>query len=773
MPDPSSSPAAAAARPTRLAILTSGGDSAGMNAAVRAAVRTALAAGLEAFGVYEGLQGLIDGGDRIRSLSSGDVGGILHRGGTVLGTARSPAFRTRDGLRRAAANLVERGVDALVVIGGDGSLSGAAELRAEWPGLLDELVAAGDLTTARADVHRHLGLVGLVGSIDNDMFGTDMTIGTDTALHRIVEAVDAIQSTASSHQRTFVIEVMGRRCGYLALMGGVATGANFAFIPEHPPGDHWEDAMSSVLRAGREIGRRASVVLVAEGARDRHGSPISAGDVKSVLEERLGEDARVTVLGHVQRGGAPSAFDRFLGTLMGYAGVRQLLESPGDEPQLIGIRGHHLSRSPLMECVAATRSIGDVISDGRFDTAMEMRGGSFRDSYDLLRTMVQARPRRAEPGQRTLRLAVLHAGGAAPGMNTAARIAVRVALDRGHTMLGVRDGFRGLVGGEIEELDWMSVSGWVSRPGAELGTDRFVPPPEDMPRLAAELARHRIDGLVMIGGWAGYVAAHALNTHRVDHAEPGIPIVCVPASINNDLPASDLAIGSDSALNGIVTDVDKIKDSAVASHRCFIVEVMGRDCGYLAMMAGLATGAEQVYLPEEGISLAGLQEDVDSLRRRFENGSRLGLLIRSEHAERLYTTEFVASIFTAESGGLFDVRTAILGHVQQGGAPSPFDRIEATRLASAGVEHLIDRALAGDPTATMAGLRRGEVVFTPLAELPSLVQPGVQRVRERPWWMALRPVLDLLAHGEPNPGPRKSDVPTADRSAEPVWTPWQ
>ena len=195
----------------------------------------------------------------------------------------------------------------------------------------------------------------------------------------------------------------------------------------------------------------------------------------------------------------------------------------------------------------------------------------------------------------------------------------------------------------------MSVSGWVSRPGAELGTDRFVPRPDDMPRLAAELARHRVDGLLMIGGWAGYLAAHTLTTYRDDHAELAIPIVCVPASINNDLPASDLSIGSDSALNSIVTDVDKIKDSAVASHRCFIVEVMGHDCGYLALMAGLATGAEQVYLPEEGISLARLQQDLDVLRRRFENGSRLGLVIRSEHAEQHYTTEFVASLFTRES----------------------------------------------------------------------------------------------------------------------------
>ena len=235
----------------------------------------------------------MDGGERIRPLSSADVSGILHQGGTVLGTARCAAFRTRDGLRRAARNLVELGVDALVVIGGDGSLCGAAEFRSEWPGLLDELVDGRVVDRRQADAHRTLSLVGIVGSIDNDMFGTDMTIGADTALHRIAEAVDAIQSTASSHHRTFIVEVMGRHCGYLALMGGLATGANFVLIPESPPGDGWEDAMCSTLRAGREIGRRANIVVVAEGARDLRGDPLTAGHVKSVLEDRLGEDVRV------------------------------------------------------------------------------------------------------------------------------------------------------------------------------------------------------------------------------------------------------------------------------------------------------------------------------------------------------------------------------------------------------------------------------------------------------------------------------------------------
>jgi 6-phosphofructokinase 1 len=720
-----------------------------MNAAVRAVVRTALDAGLEVFGVYEGLQGLVDGGNRIRVMSSADVGGILQEGGTVLGTARSADFRTRAGLRRAVGNLVERSVDALVVVGGDGSLRGAAELREQWSSLLDELVEEATIDRAQADGHRSLSLVGLVGSIDNDMVGTDMTIGADTALHRITEAVDAIQSTASSHQRAFVIEVMGRNCGYLALMGGLATGANFVLIPENPPADGWEDTMCDVLHAGREIGRRASIVLVSEGARDDRGEPITGDHVRTVLEKRLGEDVRVTILGHVQRGGSPSAFDRYLGTVLGHAAVRQLLESPEDEPQLIGIRGHRLHSSPLLECVAATRSIADVIAQRDTDRAMQMRGGNFRSSYQLLQTLMPARPRRPEPGQRALRLAVLHAGGPAPGMNTAVRVAVRVAMDRGHTVLAVRDGFKGLARGSLEELAWMSVSGWVSRPGAELGTNRHIPGPEDLPLIAMQLAAHGVDGILVIGGWAGYVGAHELLSHAREHAGVAVPIVCVPASINNDLPASDLSIGADTALNSITNDVDKIKQSAVASHRCFVVEVMGRDCGYLALMGGLATGAERVYLPEEGIALTQLQDDLDALRTGFEFGKRLGLMIRSERADEVFTTSFVEALFTHESQGLFDVRRAILGHVQQGGSPSPFDRIQATRLASAGVDHLIVQALADDPTSAMVGMREGRVEFTALDDFSRLVEHGVQRPRGPAWWMALRPLADIMAQARP------------------------
>jgi 6-phosphofructokinase 1 len=732
-------------RPTCLAVLTSGGDAAGMNAAVRAVVRAGLAEGLDVYAVFEGMQGLVDGGDRIRPVTSADVGGILHQGGTVLGTARCAEFRTREGRRQAARNLLEHGIDALVVIGGDGSLTGANIFKEEWPDLLAELVAAGEISPELADAHRRLTLVGMVGSIDNDMFGTDMTIGADTALHRITEAIDAINSTASSHQRSFIIEVMGRNCGYLALMGALAAGANWVLIPESPPDtDDWEESMCRALAAGREIGRRRNLVVVAEGAQDLHGNPITVQHVKDVLEKELGEDTRVTSLGHVQRGGAPSAFDRYLSTVLGYAAVEHVVMSPGGEAQLIGIRGHEIISSPLMECVDQTKAVADVIAAQDYDKAMEMRGGSFRDSFRMIRTMVRAQPHPPSPGQQRLRLAVLHGGGPAPGMNTAVRVAVRVGVDQGHTVLAVRNGFAGLRDGEIDEMDWMGVTGWVSRGGAELGTSRFLPWGEALDAIADQIESHRIDGLLMIGGWSGYQAAHALYRQRESYPAFTRPIVCLPASINNDLPASELSIGADTALNSIVEDVDKIKQSAVASRRSFVVEVMGRDCGYLALMSGLATGAERVYLPEEGMSLVDLQADVNDLKEGFAHGKRLGLVIRSEHADPVYTTAFIHALFERESEGLFDVRQAILGHVQQGGDPSPFDRIQATRLASKCVDYLIEQALADDAISACVGLQKGKIRFTPLAELPSLIEPGVHRPREQRW-MALRPLAQVMA----------------------------
>ncbi len=735
----------------RLAILTSGGDAPGMNAAVRSVVRTALEKGLTVFAVYEGYQGLVEGGSYIREMNWDSVGGILSLGGTIIGTARSDDFRTHEGRRRAARNLIEREVDSLVVIGGDGSLTGADLFRQEWPALLKELVELGEVGADTAKRHENLFIVGLVGSIDNDMYGTNMTIGADTALHRITEAIDAIASTAASHQRTFVVKVMGRNCGYLALMAALATGAEWVLIPENPPQwDDWEDKMVADLQRGRKAGRRDSIVVIAEGARDKHGNPIGSSYVQKFLEEKLGEEVRTTVLGHVQRGGAPSAFDRNLGTMMGYEAVETVLAAkPEDEPQMIAIRGNRITTAPLMKCVEQTRAIAQAIDEHDYERAMTLRGESFKETYRTLRTLLRSLPHAPTPGQKQLRLAVMNCGAPAPGMNTAVRAAVRLGLDRGHTIVGIANGFKGLIEGELHEMDWMSVNGWAAMGGSGLGTSREVPSGRDFYAIARTIEKHDINGILMVGGLSGYQGAYQLFHERENFPAFNLPIICMPASINNNLPGSDLSIGADTALNVIVEAADKIKQAAVAQRRCYLVEVMGRRCGYLALMSGLATGAERVYLHEEGIRLSDLVNDVNQLRLGFEHGKRLGLMIRNEDAHEVYTTGVLCAIFEAESSDLFEVRQSILGHIQQGGDPSPFDRIQATRFAARCIDFLIEQAQQPEPAGSFIGLEAGGISLHSLEEIPKMVDKDNQRPKQQ-WWLDVRPIAKLMSQPMPS-----------------------
>lgn len=252
----STSKPAAMASKKKIAIMTSGGDAPGMNATVRACVRMAIHMGCDAYCVYEGYDGLVRGGDLIRRMEWHDVRGWLSEGGTLIGTARCMAFFERAGRLTAAKNMILNGIDALIICGGDGSLTGADRFRSEWPSLLEELISTGQLKKEQVEQYRHLNIVGLVGSIDNDLSGTDATIGCYSALARICYAVDLIEATAYSHSRAFVIEVMGRHCGWLALMAGVATGADFIFIPEKPREDNWREEMCGIVH---EVCWRAAV----------------------------------------------------------------------------------------------------------------------------------------------------------------------------------------------------------------------------------------------------------------------------------------------------------------------------------------------------------------------------------------------------------------------------------------------------------------------------------------------------------------------------------
>ena len=739
-----------ASKSIKIGVLTSGGDAQGMNAAIRAVVRTGIFRGVEVYAIDEGYQGMVDGENRIHKMTWNSVGGILQNGGTIIGTARCESFRSREGRLKAAQNLLIHEIDRLVIIGGDGSLTGAHIFSQEWPSLLDELTKNKLIDREIADEHPHLYIVGLVGSIDNDMYGTNMTIGADTALHRITEAIDAISSTAASHQRTFVVKVMGRNCGYLALMGALATGADWVLIPEYPPNvENWREVMCDRLKKGRETGKRDSIVVMAEGAKDRNGNYIGSSEVAKVLEDAIGEEVRVTILGHVQRGGSPSAFDRNLGTLLGHAAVETLLSAtPESKPQLIGLQGNRITPMPLMECVNKNNEILDAIQAKDYEKAMELRGSNFVEAFQTLKTVLRALPHTPNAEQKRLRLAIMHSGAPAPGMNTAVRAAVRIGLDKGHVILGVQNGFEGLIEGDITEMDWMSVNGWASLGGSELGTNRTVPEGSDLYHIARTIEEFNIQGILVIGGWSAYQSVFHLYNERQNYPAFNIPIVCLPASIDNNLPGSDLSVGADTALNNIISAVDKIKDSAVALRRCFVVEVMGRKCGYLALMSGLATGAERVYLNEEGVTLMDIQEDIEKLTTGFQYGKRLGLMIRNEQANPIYTTQLISALIEEEGGDVFDVRQSILGHLQQGGNPSPFERIQATRLATRSINYLINKADHEIIQYAFIGLQGKEIVFNDIQDFPRMADLENQRPRQQ-WWMSIRPIAKILAQPAP------------------------
>ena len=309
---------------TRIGVLTSGGDSPGMNAAVRAIVRTAIFENLEVFGIYRGYEGMIDG--QIEQLQSNSVSNIIQRGGTILKTARSKRFMTAEGRLSAYQNLCEYKIDSLVVIGGNGTFTGAAEFDKEYD----------------------FPIIGLPGTIDNDLYGTDSTIGYDTAINTVVEAADKIRDTATSHDRLFFIEVMGRDVGFIALRSGIACGAEFILVPETTT---YIDNLARLLKHDWRRNKTSGIVIVAEG--DDAGG---AYEIAKKMKEKLPElDTRVTILGHIQRGGAPSAYDRVLASTLGYAGVKALLE--GHRGVMVGIMDKQVVLTPFEKAIKHTKDI--------------------------------------------------------------------------------------------------------------------------------------------------------------------------------------------------------------------------------------------------------------------------------------------------------------------------------------------------------------------------------------------------------------------------------
>jgi 6-phosphofructokinase 1 len=307
-----------------IAVLTSGGDAPGMNAAIRAVTRSALDLGMNVFGVRQGWQGLVDG--QFRQLSARDVGGIIQVGGTFLGSARSAEFREESGRSKALRNLAQRDIDGLVVIGGNGSQTGSYKL--------NQLGVA---------------VVGVASTIDNDLLGTDISIGSDTAINVTLEAIDHLRTTGSSHNRAFLVETMGRDCGYLAMMAGLAGGAEVISTPE------FEVSAAEIaqrLHAAYERGKTHAIVVIAEGVKENAAKILAHFEAE---KRATGFELRTTTLGHVVRGAPPAAFDRLLATRLGVNAVKCLAE--GETGVLVGWQKNEVTRTPLAEIVGRTKPV--------------------------------------------------------------------------------------------------------------------------------------------------------------------------------------------------------------------------------------------------------------------------------------------------------------------------------------------------------------------------------------------------------------------------------
>uniref|UniRef100_A0A3B3QPM7 Phosphofructokinase, muscle b n=1 Tax=Paramormyrops kingsleyae TaxID=1676925 RepID=A0A3B3QPM7_9TELE len=426
---------------------------------------------------------------------------------------------------------------------------------------------------------------------------------------------------------------------------------------------------------------------------------------------------------------------------MGVEAVMALLEATPDTPAcVVSLSGNMAIRVPLMECVQVVLTFLCFFSSR-----------SFENNWNTYRLLAHVHPPEAKSN---INIAILNIGAPCAGMNAAVRAAVRIGITQGHHMLAVHDGFEGLAHGLIEPITWADVGGWTGKGGSQLGTKRTLPS-SIIEEISLNIAKFNIHGLVIIGGFEAFVGGLELVTAREKYEELCIPLVVIPATVSNNVPGSDFSIGADTALNTITTTCDRIKQSAAGTkRRVFIIETMGGYCGYLATLAGLAAGADAAYIYEERFNIHDLEVNVEHLVEKMKTTVKRGLILRNERCNENYTTDFIFNLYSEEGKGVFDCRKNVLGHMQQGGTPTPFDRNFGTKMGAKAVLWLTEklkecyrhgRIFANTPqSACVLGMRKRALVFQPLAELKEQTD-FEHRIPKTEWWLKLRPILKILA----------------------------
>ncbi len=707
-----------------LLVITSGGDAPGMNPALRSVVRCWLAQGepdeYKVSAVRNGYRGLVLGD--IEELSSEDVAGILHRGGTEIGAGRCEELKKEnsDEEEKIINNL--RNIEDLAgiaVIGGNGSFKG-----------MNKMFNRDDFKVKA---------VGIPATIDNDIWGTTLSLGVDTALNTVVEMIDKIRDTAAAFHRAFVIEIMGRTCGYLALATSVAVEAEGLFLPEEEP-RHNEliEVLDNMNTLYEYRVRDSAIINVAEG------SKLTRDAIKNIISSYTRWDnVRSVVPGYVQRGGRPTAIDRMLGSRLGWKAVERLKKNEKGT-EIVVLKGTRIEAK-------AGDDVDDIINKSGEGSMKEDIGFKCLLETQKIITKFQ----KPLPSNCDGALLVIH-GADAPGINAAIRSFTRTAMNNPliqdkagkHKYIrtvAVREGFQGLAAPRIDcsnfvELNWEKTARFTHTGGvpSKLAQKQIEPIRPSRrkwrkgdknidgdvaqmvknigkyeKRLGREGLKCKFRILVVIGG------QDALNCCRdIKNAKFPLPIIYIPASIDNDILFTDYSIGFDSALNNAVKAIDNIKETALAEGRIFLIETMGGLSGFLPLSIGIASGAEHILIPELFKDNPPNEDDIkklaQSVRKQFQTENESERKAENEFLPKTHSIIVLHEAIVKELGGMenivkcfekhagvgqqgngsesrdledsFKVRRTILGYIQRGGVPSAFDRILATMLGAKAAE---------------------------------------------------------------------------------------
>ncbi|RMF88648.1 MAG: ATP-dependent 6-phosphofructokinase [Nitrospinota bacterium] len=641
----------------KIGILTSGGDSPGMNTAVRAVIRSILSRdpSAEVWGIYDGYKGFAEG--QWKQMDWKAPRGWLREGGTFLRSARYPLFKEPEVRQRALRRYLEAGFTGLVVIGGDGSLQGAHLLNQESP----------------------LTVVGVPASIDNDIAGTDMSIGADTALNTIVESIDHLRDTAESHNRAFVIEVMGRNCGYLALVSGLASGADYIFVPEREGGERFEQFLEMIeILQDRERREQQSsgIIIRAEGV------DFSTDYITQTLHlnKVMSKETRPAVLGHIQRGGIPSAYDRLLATRLGDAAGELVVQGMGGV--MVGIRSQQVVTTPLAQVITETNRWTKRLSQ------------HMREILDISQRMsYRHKSRRKEYLPSTI--GVLLGTDYVPGLYLVLRAMVREGWHRNVTVLGIADGFDGLAAGEgwIHELQWEHLSMRnVLLPTYIKMTASPHFHSEKIGQMVENIQKYGMEGLVIVGDMQ--TLKHAEELHLA--LPTPFPILFIPAGFAGPLSLTMRSLGFDTALNQIMRHLDMMVQATAATKRLGFVQLADAETDFLSLLAAIVGGCEQVFIQDYPKDTTRAIADVlESIRQQQRTNATMILTqersqeiaeIVAQMEDQIKQDATLAQMLSAQ--GQIAV-TDTLKYQQRGGKPTAYDRRLATLYGVAAINQFI------------------------------------------------------------------------------------